>query len=139
MATVKSVNTQQLLEKVAGKLPKEGIETPEWAEHVKTGVYAERPPEDANWWYIRSASILRKIQLSGPIGTNKLRNWYGAAKNRGSKPEKHKKAGGKIIRTSLQQLEKAGLIKTEKGRGRLITPKGQSLLEKTASEIGVKK
>lgn len=139
MATVKSVNTQQLLERVGEKLQKDGIEFPEWAKDVKTGVYAERPPEDPNWWYIRSASVLRRIQLHGPVGTNKLRAWYGGSKNRGSKPERHKRAGGKIIRTCLQQLEEAGLVKTMKGKGRIVTPKGQSLLEKTASELEAKK
>lgn len=135
MATVKSVSTQQLLERVGEKLQKEGIEMPEWARNVKTGVYAERPPENPDWWYVRAASVLRKIQLHGPVGTNKLRTWYGGAQNRGARPEKHTKAGGKVIRTCLQQLEKADLVKNVKGKGRILTPKGQSILEKTASEI----
>lgn len=139
MATVKSVNTQQLLEKVGEKLQKEGIEAPEWSENVKTGAYAQRPPENEDWWYFRMASVLRRIALYGPIGTNKLRTWYGGRARRGSKPEQHKKAGGKVIRTCLQQLEAANLVKNVKGKGRIITPKGQSLLEKTASEIEVAK
>ena len=42
------------------------------------------------------------------------------------------KAGGKIIRTILQQLEKAGYIQqTERPRkGRVVTPKGQRLINK---------
>jgi len=50
-------------------------------------------------------------------------------------PSRHKRAGGKIVRTCLQQLEKAGLVKNVKGKGRVVTPKGQSLLEKTATEL----
>jgi small subunit ribosomal protein S19e len=135
MATVKGVNTQQLLQKVGEKLQKEGLVFPEWAKNVKTGAFAERPPQNPNWWYTRVASVLRKIHIHGPVGTNKLRTWYGGRKKRGTRPEKHGIGGGKIIRTSLQQLEKAGLVQTIKGKGRVVTPKGQSLLEKTATEL----
>lgn len=136
MVSVKSVDTQKLLEKLAEKLKKmEEIKIPEWAKFVKTGPHAERPPDNPDWWYVRTAAILRKIYLMGPIGTNKLRSWFGGKQRRGVKPEKHKKAGGKIIRTCLQQLEKAGLIKQIKGKGRIVTPQGQSFLEKTATEV----
>lgn len=59
----------------------------------------------------------------------------------GHKPERVYKASGKITRTILQQLEKAELIKfTEKGihKGRIITPKGKSLLDKASKEIAKK-
>lgn len=136
MVSVKSVDTQKLLEELAEKLKKtKGIEFPEWARFVKTSPHAERPPENQDWWYIRMAAVLRKIYLMGPIGTNKLRRWFGGKQRRGVKPERHKKAGGKIIRTCLQQLEKVGLIKQIKGKGRVVTPQGQSFLEKTATEV----
>ena len=134
MATIYDTNTQELLNKVAKAL-KEIIKAPEWSIFVKTGMSRERPPMDNDWWYIRSASILRKIYLLGPIGTNKLKVKYGGRKNRGYKPEKTYKGSGKIIRVILQQLEKAELIKQgAKGvhKGRLITPKGKSFLDKLA-------
>ena len=111
---------------------------PEWAAYTKTGSHNERPPTQENWWHIRAASILRKVAIRGPVGTNKLRVLYGGRKNRGHKPDKTVIAGGNIIRTALQQLEKAGLVKqdTVDGRkGRVITPKGQSLLDTAANEV----
>ena len=49
---------------------------------------------------------------------------------------KHKKRGGAvIIRSSLQQLEKAGLVKKVEKKGRVMTPKGISLLDSLATEI----
>jgi small subunit ribosomal protein S19e len=139
MVAVKEVPTHELLDHVALKLEKmKEMEKPPWAEQVKTGPQAERPPEDPKWWYLRQASLLRKIYLQGPIGTNKLRDWYGGKKRRGVKPEKHSKSGGKVIRTCMQQLEQAGFVKKVEKKGRIITPKGQSLLEKTASEVSTK-
>ncbi len=113
---------------------KKDIKAPEWSNYVKTGAHAMRPPEDNDWWYVRAASILRKVRTRGPIGVGNLRTWYGGRKNRGVKPEKHVDAGGKVIRTCLQQLEQAGYIKKE-AVGRVVTPKGQSLLDKAAAEV----
>ena len=49
----------------------------------------------------------------------------------------HRKAGGKVIRLMLQQLEKAGYIqKVDKPKkGRIITPKGQRFISKLSKEI----
>jgi ribosomal protein S19E (S16A) len=35
----------------------------------------------------------------------------------------------------MQQLEKAGFVKMEKGKGRIITPKGQKLLNSVAKQL----
>lgn len=139
MATVFDVQPTELIEKVAQKLKEiPEIQPTEWADFVKTGVHKERPPENGDWWYIRAAAILRSVYLLGPIGVSKLRTKYGGKKNRGVKPERFYKGSGNIIRTILQQLEAAELIKQgEIGvhKGRLVTPKGKSLLDKTATEV----
>ncbi len=140
MTTIFDVPTDVLLERVAEKLKKmPEIKQPEWAYYVKTGVSRERRPSNPEWWHIRAASILRKIYIHGPIGTEKLRNMYGGRKNNGSKPEHFRKGGGKIIRVILQHLESAGLVKhveREDGvKGRVLTDKGRSLLDKTAFEV----
>jgi|SRR3990167_1098731 len=132
MATVYDANTQELIKKTAEAL-KSVIKSPDWSRFVKTGMSKDRPPADNDWWYFRAASILRKVYLRGPVGTNRLRVKYGSKKNRGHRPEKFFPASGKIIRTVLQQLEKAELIKSDqKGvhKGRIITPKGKSFLDK---------
>ena len=126
-------------EKTAEKLKGfEEIKAPEWSLFVKTGPHKERPPMDNDWWFFRAAAILRSVYRLGPIGVNKLRTKYGGKKRRGHQPPTFKKGSGNIIRKCLQQLEKAGLIKNiEKGqhKGRVLTPKGISLLDKTAGEI----
>lgn len=137
---VYDVNTNELIEKAAQELKKiEHIKAPEWAKFVKTGASKERPPVDKDWWYARSAAILRKIYIhNGPIGVSKLRTKYGGKKNMGHKPERSYKGSGKVIRTVLQQLEKAELIKfVEKNvrKGRIIAPKGKALLDKVAKAI----
>ena len=136
---IHAVHPHKLIEAVAKKLEDiDEITPPEWAAYVKTGHMNERPPTQDNWWHIRAASILRKVAMRGPVGTNKLRTLYGGRKNRGHKPDKTFEASGNIIRTCLQQLEAAGLIKQDvvDGRkGRIITAKGQSLLDLTANEV----
>ncbi|MFC1801236.1 30S ribosomal protein S19e [Nanoarchaeota archaeon] len=139
MANVFEVDSQELIEKAAKKLA-EGkiIEPPEWAGIVKTGVHKERQPSRNDWWYVRAAAVLRSIYKLGPVGTNKLRTKYGGRKSRGFKPERFKKGSGSVIRKLLQQLEKAEFVKqVEKGvhKGRVLTPKGKSFLDKIAIEV----
>ena len=66
------------------------------------------------------------------MGVQRLRTAFGGKRRRGHKPAHFKRAGGKVIRLMIQQLEKEGLItKTEKPKkGRIVTPKGQSILNK---------
>jgi small subunit ribosomal protein S19e len=130
------VYANDLIAQVAEELKgSENIVAPEWASYVKTGSHKERPPVESDWWYTRSAAILRTVAVLGPVGVEKLRRKYGGRKNRGVKPDRFRKASGNIIRKVLQQLEKDDLIKfTEKGvhKGRVVTPKGQSMLDKAA-------
>ena len=107
------------------------FQEPEWAKFVKTGASKERPPQDSEFWYKRSASILRQIYRKGSVGVGRLRTKYGSKKDRGSKPEKFVKSSGKIIRTILQQAESAGLVEKNIGKkaGRRLTVKGKEFLE----------
>ena len=106
-----------------------------WATFAKTGTHVEKQPQNPNWWYTRSASILRKVYIYGPIGLEKLRADYGGRKNRGSKPNRVVKAGGSGIRKAMQQLETAGLIQISKPKGRIMTPKGRKLLQEVAGDL----
>ncbi|MGV8151170.1 MAG: 30S ribosomal protein S19e [Candidatus Woesearchaeota archaeon] len=122
-----------------GKELKKIIKQPEWAPYVKTGMHKERPPQDKDWFYIRTAAIFRTIALKGPIGVSKLRVKYGGRKNNGVAVEHFYKGSGNIIRKALQELDKAGLTQqAEKGKhkGRIITPKGQSFLSKISRKNG---
>ena len=129
----KNVAPDELITEAAKRLEKVGeLKPPEWAKFVKTGVCRERPPAQKNWWYIRSASILRKLSLGESVGVSRLRRVYGGRKRRGHKPEHKYPASGAIIRKILQQLERAGFVRTEKGKGRMITAKGRSFLKEVA-------
>ena len=143
MVKIYDVNQQALIAEVAAILKKESkIKMPEWAAFVKTGPSKERPPAQEEWWYLRAASVLKRIYTHGPIGVSKLRTHYGSRKNRGVRPDKFVKSGGKIIRVVLQQLEAEKLIAHEdktQHKGRKIAPKGASLLDKAAGTIYSKK
>ncbi len=107
---------------------------PPWSYFVKTGVHRERRPEQPDWWHMRAASILRRLYLDGPVGVSRLRTYYGGRQNRGQAPEHFRKGGGKIIRTILQQLEKAELVEKVGNKGRRPTKKGVELLYEVAAE-----
>jgi small subunit ribosomal protein S19e len=134
MVTVYDVKAEPLIMEVAEELEDE-FDEPEWASFVKTGSDKERPPEQDNWFHIRSAAILRKIYTDGPLGVSRLRTIYGSRKKNGHAPEHHGKASGNVIRTALQELEEAGYVETEEGEGRKITEKGQSFLDEKSEEV----
>jgi small subunit ribosomal protein S19e len=136
MVTVYDAPSDKLIENVAQKLKDSGaVNPPEWAEFAKTGVHTEKAPVQADWWYTRAASVLRKVYVKGPIGTSKLAAEYGGAVDRGSQPNKAAKGSRSIIRKSLMQLESAGLVAKNKSNGRVVTPKGQALLDNAAKEV----
>src|SRR5712691_12250326 len=113
------------------------LEVPEWAHYVKTGSHAERPPQQPDWWYVRAASLLRKLYFRGPLGLSEFEPAYGGSKAVGYNPKHHRDAGGSVNRKILKQLEKAGLVaKTPKGR--VLTPKGAALLDHSSKEIFTK-
>ncbi|MCA9497000.1 MAG: 40S ribosomal protein S19, partial [Nanoarchaeota archaeon] len=103
-----------------------------WAQFVKTGASKQRPPQNPDWWVVRAASILAKINKNGPIGTNRLSKAYGSRKNRGSKPEKKYDGSRNIIRKCIQQLESAKLIKqvSTPSAGKMVTKEGRELLKR---------
>ncbi len=139
MASIYDVDATELIEKAAEELGKdENIKAPEWASFVKTGMHKERAPARTDWWQVRAASVLRSVYKLGPVGVSKLRVKYGGIKNRGYAPGRFYAGSGNIIRKILQQLEKAGYLKKEdksKHKGRVLTPKGKSLLDKLATQI----
>jgi small subunit ribosomal protein S19e len=136
MTTVYDVPPQPLINMVADRLQDiPEIARPEWAVDVKTGTHVETQPVQENWWHIRSAAVLRKVYISGPIGTERLSAQFGGARDRRAKPYKAVKGSRSIIRNCLRQLEAAGLVQADKNLGRVVTPKGQSILDNAAREV----
>lgn len=120
------------------KIPE--FKVPEWINFVKSSPSKERPIEDPDFWHKRSASILKQIYKNKAVGVNRLRTKYGSRKNKGHKPDRFMKSGGKIIRTIFQQSDAAGfteIVKVGKGKksGRQLTEKGKKFLEGVGGEI----
>lgn len=130
------VHPQDLISKVSQTLKTSypEIKKPEIIEFLKTAHFKEFPPTDPDFWFVRCASLLRKL-YKGPVGMKDLRKAYGGRKVKDTRKSRTHLASGAIIRRCLQQLEKAGLVEKFKKEGRTLTSKGRSLLDKTAAEI----
>ncbi|HLD80007.1 MAG TPA: 30S ribosomal protein S19e [Candidatus Nanoarchaeia archaeon] len=139
MTHILIVNPIELNKKVAEELKNQKLVQPTpWSKFVKTGHHKDRLPDNPDWWYARSAAVLRSVAKLGPVGTEKLRTKFGGRKRRGYLPGHFYKASGSILRKILQQLEKSGLIQqAQKGvhKGRILTPKGTSFLDKIAVQM----
>lgn len=138
MVTLYDVPADDLIEAVAAEL-EDRIEQPDWASFTKTGSNRELPPQQDDFWYVRAASLLRKLAIDGPRGIDRLATEYGG-KKRGSNRYRVAKANQsdgskKIIRVILQQLEDEELVTTVRGEGRRITPEGQSFLDSVAGDV----
>ena len=135
MTTIYDVPADSLINEVAKDLKEnKKIKAPEWAQFVKTGVHKERRPENPDWWYVRCASILRRVYIDGPVGINSLKSYYGGKRDRGSRVEKFRPGSGALIRGAVQQLEAVGYIE-KIGEGRQVTPKGRSFLDKKSHQL----
>ncbi|MDH5794678.1 MAG: 30S ribosomal protein S19e [Candidatus Bathyarchaeota archaeon] len=137
MPTSYDVPPAMLIERLAHYLKNnvDSIRPPAWAPLVKTGIHAQRAPENPDWWYVRCASLLRKVYAKGPIGLEHLRSEYGGRKDRRVRPEHTRKGSGAVIRNALKQLGEAGLVEVSKQRGRTVTPEGRKLLDMLSTEI----
>ncbi|MDD1715747.1 MAG: 30S ribosomal protein S19e [Methanolinea sp.] len=139
MTTVYDVPADRFIRGLAEELKKRPeITPPDWAAFAKTGTHKEMPPEDPEWWFVRVASIMRRVYIDGPVGVQRMRTFYGGGKNRGSRPDRFRKGSGSILRKSLQQLESAGLVQHDK-TGRKISPAGASFMDGVANNLAREK
>ncbi len=137
MTTPHDVPASLFIERVAKYLKEnvEQVQPPAWAAVAKTGSHTEKQPQDPDWWYTRSASVLRKVYVHGPIGLEKLRSDYGGRKGFRVSPNHASKAGGSNIRKILQQLESAGFIQITRPQGRIMAPKGRKILQEISQDL----
>ena len=140
MVTLYDAPIEELLSELSGRLAdRDAIEAPEWARYVKTGPGRELPPEQADFWARRTASVLRKVAVDGPVGVDGLATAYGNTKSGSTRyrvaPPRKANGSGSIIRTILQQLEEEGLVSQQGDAGRIVTPEGRSLLDSTAGDV----
>ncbi len=136
MTHPEDVPAAALLPRLAGELKSRSLVTPpEWASFVKTGVHKQRAPVDPDWWYLRSASVLRKVYVFGSVGVTRLSAEYGGKRDRGSAPNHARSGSRSVAREIVQQLEKAGLLQPYKNGGRRVSPQGQKLLDTVSRDL----
>jgi small subunit ribosomal protein S19e len=142
MTTYYDVPAGLLISSLAEKMQSyDKISAPEWASQIKTGTHRERPPVQDDWWHTRAASILRKVAMKGPIGTNRISQEFGGAKDRGVKKNKAVAGSRNVARKILQQLAESGLIENSMNtsgtvnHGRIISSKGHALLDLIAHSV----
>ena len=142
MTTYHDVPADLLIGELSARLSEvDSINPPEWSKIVKTGTHRERPPVQDNWWYIRSAAVLRKVGKLGPIGANHMAQHFGGPKDRGVKPNRAVAGSRNISRTVMQQLTTAGLIQSKMNlsgtvnHGKVLTPAGQKMLDSVAHSV----
>ncbi|XES76037.1 MAG: 30S ribosomal protein S19e [Candidatus Bathyarchaeia archaeon] len=137
MTTPYDVPVSQFIERLAKYLKEnvEQVQPPSWAAVAKTGSHTEKQPQNPDWWYIRAASLLRKVYVHGPIGLEKLRSDYGGRKGFTVRLNHASKAGGGNIRKVLQQLEAAGFVQITRPKGRILTPKGRKMMKEVSQDL----
>ena len=76
MTTAYDVPADKLISKLVEILKNEQkISPPPWSAFVKTGIHREKPPVKIDWWYTRTAAVLRKIYMKSPVGVKSNRKW----------------------------------------------------------------
>ncbi|XP_013619382.1 PREDICTED: 40S ribosomal protein S19-3-like isoform X1 [Brassica oleracea var. oleracea] len=111
------------------------IELPPWTDIVKTGKLKELAPYDPDWYYIRAASMARKVYLRGGLGVGAFRRIYGGSKRNGSRPPHFCKSSGGVARHILQQLQTMNIVDLDTKGGRKITSSGERDLDQVAGRI----
>ncbi|OAG31315.1 small subunit ribosomal protein S19e [Nematocida displodere] len=122
------------------------ITPPADTAHIKTGHGRQIAPEEENWYFVRTASILRKLyieELTNPeksrhgFGTMWFARVYGGAKNNGHKPS-HVVSGSKsLVRRILQSLEGLKFVSQIPNGGRKLTATGLSYLGEVANKAAL--
>ncbi|KAF0739940.1 hypothetical protein Ae201684_004522 [Aphanomyces euteiches] len=138
--TVRDVKAADFIKEYAEHLKRSGkMELPIWWDIVKTASFKEYAPDSSDWYYVRAASIARKIYLREYTGVGALKKVYGGAARRGVLRQQFQKASGGLIRHILHQLEEMKVIEkcpegVNKG-GRKITSHGQTDLDRIAGQV----
>ena len=116
-ATVKDVPAQDFVTALAGHFKKtQKLTVPAYHDLIKTATYKELCPQDPDWYYVRAASVARKIYLRGGIGVGAFQKIYGGAKSNGSRRPHFAKAAAGIHRNILQALTEIDLVAKKKDK-----------------------
>jgi small subunit ribosomal protein S19e len=112
--TVKDVAAQDFVRAYAKHLKRSGrVPVPKWVDIAKTGTHKQLPPRDPDWFFVRTASVARKLYIRGGTGTGALRKVYGGAKHNGVSPSHFSTSSGSVVRNVLKGLEKMGVLEKD--------------------------
>ena len=141
--TIKDIPAKEFIEAFAKYLKKGNkIKMPEWAIYYKTGCQKDLAPYDADWLYVRAASVAYQLYMRGKVGVNTLRKHYSGKHRRGTRTEHSRLTAGKCIRYCLIQLEKAQIVGklcfegkdgSESVNGKALTKKGITDMDRIAA------
>ena len=136
MITVRDVPAAKFIAEFVKTLKlNENFVVPAWSDIAKTGVHKELAPYDPDWYYIRAAAVIRKIYLRKGTGVGALRKRFGGCFRRGTRPEVHQDASGKIIRSILINLDNLKYTEATGKGGRQVSRVGQGACDLIAREI----
>ncbi|ESU36657.1 SSU ribosomal protein S19E, partial [Giardia duodenalis] len=137
MSSVTRVPADVFINSFAAHLKNRGIiKCPAFTDYVKTGVSRQYAPRDADWFYIKAASVIRHFYISGShsIGVAGLARKYSSLQKGKTTPHHTKRASCKVIRSIVSQfLGQKLLIAGE--RGRHISPNGRKMVEDFAEGL----
>lgn len=113
-ACVKDIPASKFINALAAQLKASGkINVPEYAEYVKTSQANEMPPQNPDWFYVRTASVARRVYLRGGNGVSTMAKMYGGAKKFGVRRKHFQSASQGIIRAALKQLVNLKIVSTK--------------------------
>ena len=138
--TVKDVPAADFIKACAEFLKRQPkFDVPKYHDIVKTGTQREYAPYDEDWFFVRSASILRKVYLRKGTGVGALKKWYGGSSgnHRGTRKAHFTTASGAIIRKAMLELEKLEMMEHCEDGGREISSKGRAEMDRIAGNINM--
>merc|ERR1712205_261461 len=135
--TVKDVPADDFIKACADFLKRQPkFDVPKYHDIVKTGTLKELAPYDEDWFYVRAASVARKVYLRKGTGVGALKKWYGGSSGThvGTCKAHFATASGAIIRKAMLELE---MMEHCSDGGRIITSKGRAEMDRIAGNIQV--
>ena len=137
--TLNDINAATFIKYFSRHLRRTGkIELPKYVDSIKTGCFCYNGPANPDWYYVRAASIIRRIYLTPGIGVGALRHIYGSLNRRTKGRPHHTPASGGIIRHVFHQLEKLQLVEKTPNGGRRVTKTGRRDLDRISAQIGLR-
>eukprot|EP00465_Bigelowiella_longifila_P011000 CAMPEP_0185253856 /NCGR_PEP_ID=MMETSP1359-20130426/2422_1 /TAXON_ID=552665 /ORGANISM="Bigelowiella longifila, Strain CCMP242" /LENGTH=178 /DNA_ID=CAMNT_0027836285 /DNA_START=24 /DNA_END=560 /DNA_ORIENTATION=+ len=136
-ATVKDVPAAPFIKALAEHFKSGGqFDVPEYCRYIKTASFKELGPYDPDFYFVRAASIARKVYLEGGVGVGGLAKVYGGSARKGTRKCHFQRGSRGILRHILRQLDDMKIVQKKKGqKGRFITSTGQKTLDVIAKQL----